>query len=167
MRLGAPGQPPAQMPPIGAQVPGQQPAVPGAPPTTFGLPPMAPLRGPPPGQTGQGPPAGAFGIPPGVGGVGVGVGGVVGAVGGPQQGAPLAGPRIPGEGLDPTPDPLFICPRRPNIGTEGRPITLRANHFQITMPRGFLHHYDVTITPDKCPRKINRYVLFKIMNIWL
>ena len=27
------------------------------------------------------------------------------------------------------------------------------------MPRGFLHHYDVTITPDKCPRKINREII--------
>jgi len=55
--------------------------------------------------------------------------------------------------------PVFVCPRRPNIGTEGRIITLRANHFQITMPRGFLHHYDITITPDKCPRKINREII--------
>lgn len=55
--------------------------------------------------------------------------------------------------------PIFDCPRRPNIGTEGRPILLRANHFPITMPRGFLHHYDVTITPDKCPRKINREIV--------
>lgn len=52
--------------------------------------------------------------------------------------------------------PVFMCPRRPNLGTDGRAITLRANQFQITMPRGQLHHYDVTITPDKCPRKINR-----------
>ncbi|XP_015790047.1 protein argonaute-2 isoform X3 [Tetranychus urticae] len=56
-------------------------------------------------------------------------------------------------------DPAFICPRRPNIGTEGRPLLLRANHYQITMPRGFLHHYDVTISPDKCPRKINREII--------
>jgi eukaryotic translation initiation factor 2C len=55
--------------------------------------------------------------------------------------------------------PVFLCPRRPNIGTDGRLITLRANHFQITMPRGFLHHYDITITPDKCPRKINREII--------
>lgn len=27
------------------------------------------------------------------------------------------------------------------------------------MPRGFLHHYDVTITPDKCPRKVNREII--------
>lgn len=52
--------------------------------------------------------------------------------------------------------PVFSCPRRPNLGREGRPIGLRANHFQITMPRGFVHHYDINIQPDKCPRKVIR-----------
>ena len=32
-------------------------------------------------------------------------------------------------------NPIFFCPRRPNIGREGRPILLRANHVQINMPR--------------------------------
>ena len=27
--------------------------------------------------------------------------------------------------------PHFLCPRRPNLGREGRPIMLRANHFQV------------------------------------
>jgi eukaryotic translation initiation factor 2C len=52
-----------------------------------------------------------------------------------------------------------MCPRRPNLGREGRPILLKANHFQITMPRGFVHHYDVNIQPDKCPRKVNREII--------
>lgn len=56
-------------------------------------------------------------------------------------------------GTPPDP-PHFQCPRRPNLGREGRPIGLKANHFQISMPRGFVHHYDVTIQPDKCPRKV-------------
>ncbi|TGZ32205.1 Protein argonaute-2 [Temnothorax longispinosus] len=38
----------------------------------------------------------------------------------------------------PTELPMFTCPRRPNIGREGRPIGLRANHFQISMPRGYV-----------------------------
>ncbi|QQP41624.1 Argonaute1, partial [Caligus rogercresseyi] len=29
----------------------------------------------------------------------------------------------------------------------------------ITMPRGFIHHYSVSITPDKCPRKVNREII--------
>lgn len=68
-------------------------------------------------------------------------------------------PGVPGSSTLEVPPVIFVCPRRPNIGTDGRLITLRANHFQITMPRGFLHHYDITITPDKCPRKINREII--------
>ena len=26
------------------------------------------------------------------------------------------------------------------------------------MPKGFVHHYDVAIQPDKCPRRVNRSV---------
>lgn len=55
--------------------------------------------------------------------------------------------------------PTLTCPRRPNLGHEGRPIMLRANHFQISMPRGFVHHYDVNIQPDKCPRKVSSTLL--------
>ena len=33
----------------------------------------------------------------------------------------------PGDGSQ----PHFICPRRPNLGRDGRPIQLRANHFQV------------------------------------
>ncbi|XP_050315096.1 protein argonaute-2 isoform X3 [Anthonomus grandis grandis] len=59
----------------------------------------------------------------------------------------------------PAEPPVFQCPRRPNLGREGRPIGLKANHFQIGMPRGFVHHYDVNIQPDKCPRKVNREII--------
>ncbi|CAB0034814.1 unnamed protein product [Trichogramma brassicae] len=57
---------------------------------------------------------------------------------------------------------MFACPRRPNIGREGRVIGLRANHFQITMPRGYVHHYDINIQPDKCPRKS----IVKLLRLW-
>lgn len=67
----------------------------------------------------------------------------------------------------PSPEqPLFMCPRRPNIGREGRPIPLRANHFQITMPRGYIHHYHVSISPDKCPRKVNRDIIATMVNAY-
>lgn len=58
-----------------------------------------------------------------------------------------------------TEPPIFQCPRRPNLGREGRPIVLKANHFQITMPRGYVHHYDVNIQPDKCPRKVKNTII--------
>jgi len=54
----------------------------------------------------------------------------------------------------------FQCPLRPNHGTEGQTIQLRANHFQVRIPRGLIHHYDVSIQPDKCPRRVNRYQYF-------
>ena len=62
--------------------------------------------------------------------------------------------------------PVFRCPKRPNKGTEGRPLALRANHFQITMPRGLLYHYDITISPDKCPRKINREIIDIMVQVY-
>lgn len=65
-----------------------------------------------------------------------------------------SGTTITTVGGTPTEPPVFQCPRRPNLGREGRPIGLKANHFQITMPRGYVHHYDVNIQPDKCPRKV-------------
>ncbi|GFQ68100.1 protein argonaute-2 [Trichonephila clavata] len=76
----------------------------------------------------------------------------------PPAGAPSM-QQPPGGSQQPPDLPTFVCPRRPNLGTEGRPILLRANHFEIRMPRGYLHHYDVTITPDKCPRKVNREII--------
>ncbi|KAL0268325.1 UNVERIFIED_CONTAM: hypothetical protein PYX00_010313 [Menopon gallinae] len=95
---------------------------------------------PPPGPPGPGP---------------VGPPGAVGGPGGMVM-APAGGSHLPSA----PPDlPTFSCPRRPNIGREGRPIMLRANHFQISMPRGYVHHYDVNIQPDKCPRKVNREII--------
>uniref|UniRef100_A0A183T6C1 Protein argonaute-1 n=1 Tax=Schistocephalus solidus TaxID=70667 RepID=A0A183T6C1_SCHSO len=58
----------------------------------------------------------------------------------------------------------FEPPPRPGRGTEGRPIALRANHFEIRMPKGFLHHYDVAISPDKCPRRVNREIIETMVN---
>ena len=52
--------------------------------------------------------------------------------------------------------PNFTCPPRPNQGTDGKTILLKANHFQVAIPKGFIHHYDISITPDKCPRRVNR-----------
>lgn len=53
----------------------------------------------------------------------------------------------------------FMPPPRPSIGTEGKSIKLRANHFTIQIPKGFIFHYTVRIQPDKCPKRINRDIL--------
>lgn len=79
---------------------------------------------------------------------------------------PTQQPQPPPQPVQPTPElPVFVCPRRPNQGVEGRPIMLRANHFQINMPRGVIHHYDITIQPDKCPRKVNRLVFMIVTDM--
>ena len=62
--------------------------------------------------------------------------------------------------------PNFVCPRRPNLGRDGKPIMLKANHFQISMPRGYLHHYSISIVPDKCPRKVNRDIIETMVNAY-
>lgn len=121
---------------------------------------VAPLGGPTP----LGPaPVPLVGGPPPTAVASAAGGGAVAATGGVVVGGPPLPGGVPVQGgageLSQVVLPQFSCPRRPNVGTEGRPILLRANHFQISMPRGFLHHYDVTITPDKCPRKVNREII--------
>ena len=54
---------------------------------------------------------------------------------------------------------VFTHPLRPNNGTVGRTIPLRANYFQVQIPNSDLHHYDVDIKPDKCPRRVNREIV--------
>uniref|UniRef100_A0A1B6FIG6 PAZ domain-containing protein n=1 Tax=Cuerna arida TaxID=1464854 RepID=A0A1B6FIG6_9HEMI len=104
---------------------------------------MTDVTAPPPGPAGAPPgpvaPPGTVAVPPG-------------ALG-------LLPPTQPHQPPQPPDLPMFNCPRRPNLGREGRPIVLRANHFQISMPRGFVHHYDINIQPDKCPRKVNREII--------
>ena len=41
----------------------------------------------------------------------------------------------------------------------GRQIALRANFFKVRLPQGVIHHYDISILPDKCPRRVNRDVV--------
>ncbi|PIK49325.1 eukaryotic translation initiation factor 2c [Apostichopus japonicus] len=104
---------------------------------------------------------------------------VAGGPGGPARGAPASGPGVPGQGGPAAPPPApggqigqppvqspspplmdqVLLPRRPGIGLEGRKILLRANHFQMKIPHGDIYHYDVTISPEKCPRRVNREVI--------
>jgi eukaryotic translation initiation factor 2C len=97
------------------------------------------------------PPSLAPGAPIGSGGPG----GLPMGPGGPM------GPGDDGSGGPPGPPvaPQFQCPRRPNIGMEGRSIVLKANHFKVGMPPTNIHHYQIEIQPDKCPRKVNRDIV--------
>lgn len=54
------------------------------------------------------------------------------------------------------PTSLFQPPRRPGLGTVGKPIRLLANHFQVQIPKIDVYHYDVDIKPEKRPRRVNR-----------
>ncbi len=59
----------------------------------------------------------------------------------------------------PYPPPLqqvFQAPRRPGVGTVGKPIKLLANYFEVEIPKIDVFHYEVDIKPDKCPRRVNR-----------
>ncbi len=41
---------------------------------------------------------------------------------------------------------------------------LKANHFQVVIPSNLLiHYYDVSIQPEKCPRRVNREVIDTLM----
>nr|XP_009684147.1 PREDICTED: protein argonaute-1-like [Struthio camelus australis] len=51
---------------------------------------------------------------------------------------------------------VFQAPRRPGIGTVGKPIKLLANYFEVDIPKIDVFHYEVDIKPDKCPRRVNR-----------
>ena len=59
----------------------------------------------------------------------------------------------------PVDDLHFQPPLRPNSGNVGKPIWLKANYFKVSIPTGEIQHYDVEIKPDKCPRRVNRFVL--------
>ncbi|KAG8506841.1 Protein argonaute-4 [Galemys pyrenaicus] len=63
-----------------------------------------------------------------------------------------------GPGTGP-PTSLFQPPRRPGLGTVGKPIRLLANHFQVQIPKIDVYHYDVDIKPEKRPRRVNREVV--------
>ena len=56
-------------------------------------------------------------------------------------------------------------PKRPGYGKVGRSIKLRANFFRMDIsPRlSDLYHYDVEITPDRCPRMVKRDVVNEIV----
>eukprot|EP00102_Acyrthosiphon_pisum_P021378 XP_016658588.1 PREDICTED: protein argonaute-2-like [Acyrthosiphon pisum] len=62
--------------------------------------------------------------------------------------------------------PVFNHPCRPNLGREGRPIRLRTNHFQVSMPRSYIQHYVIYIKPENCPRRVNREIIKIMVNAY-
>lgn len=60
----------------------------------------------------------------------------------------------------------FAPPKRPNFGTVGKTIALRTNFFQVRLPRGDIHRYDLSMSPDKCRRLVNRDVVKAMVNTY-
>lgn len=62
----------------------------------------------------------------------------------------------------PAPPPIqgyaFKPPPRPDFGTSGRTIKLQANFFEMDIPKIDIYHYELDIKPEKCPRRVNRYL---------
>lgn len=52
----------------------------------------------------------------------------------------------------------FKPPPRPDFGTSGRTIKLQANFFEMDIPKIDIFHYELDIKPEKCPRRVNRYI---------
>lgn len=49
--------------------------------------------------------------------------------------------------------------QRPGLGNEGRRLSVKTNYFALTsLPQADVHHYDVSITPEKCPIELYRRV---------
>ncbi|XP_023346536.1 protein argonaute-1 isoform X2 [Eurytemora carolleeae] len=53
----------------------------------------------------------------------------------------------------------FHAQRRPALGQEGKPISLRANHLEVSVKPGYIYQYNVNITPGGCPRRVNREIV--------
>ena len=56
-------------------------------------------------------------------------------------------------------------PKRPGHGFVGRPIKLRTNFFRLNISPKLtdLYHYDVEITPNKCPKAVKRDVVREVV----
>lgn len=65
----------------------------------------------------------------------------------------------------------FKPPPRPDFGTSGRTIKLQANFFEMDIPKIDIYHYELDIKPEKCPRRVNRYLslhpLQVVTDAWL
>ena len=82
----------------------------------------------------------------------------------PSPSPPASGPPSPGMASSPgvappPPGHAFPAPRRPSFGAAGRPISLRANHLEVSLRPGYMYCYRVTIQPSGCPRRVNREIV--------
>ncbi|OIW05841.1 hypothetical protein TanjilG_23627 [Lupinus angustifolius] len=57
-------------------------------------------------------------------------------------------------------------PNRPNYGTLGKKIRIRANHFLVQVADRDLHHYDVAINPEVTSKKVNRDIMTQLVETY-
>ena len=58
----------------------------------------------------------------------------------------------------------FVAPRRPALGVEGRTISLRANHLEVSVRPGYIYQHRVSIMPGQCKTSNKRaYIVLKFI----
>ncbi|MES1903646.1 MAG: argonaute 1, partial [Paramarteilia canceri] len=53
---------------------------------------------------------------------------------------------------------------RPNNGQNGKPILVKANHFQLKIKPKLIYHYSLKIIPEKCSKRLNREIVEYFVN---
>ncbi|TFY68234.1 hypothetical protein EVJ58_g1134 [Rhodofomes roseus] len=104
----------------------------------------------PPRRSGRGR-AGPTGGPPGP---------AAGRGGAPALGAAAGhGPQVPAQHVQ------AVGVRRPPPGISGRRIMVTTNHYAVEMATGKIHHYDVVITPDNLPVRVNFLLVTRLQEV--
>ncbi|KAL6202913.1 hypothetical protein ACLB2K_026617 [Fragaria x ananassa] len=68
--------------------------------------------------------------------------------------------------LPPSSDKAVRFPARPQFGTVGKRIQVRANHFLVDIAERDLHHYDVSISPEVPSKKTNRDIINQLVKMY-
>ncbi|KAJ4841784.1 argonaute 5 [Turnera subulata] len=66
----------------------------------------------------------------------------------------------------PSSSKALVPPKRPGLGTRGRQIMVKANHFAVQIADKDLYHYDVTISPEVTSKKVNRDVISTLVELY-
>ncbi|KAI9001051.1 argonaute-like protein [Trametes punicea] len=99
-----------------------------------------------------------------------------GGPGGPRGGPRVSGPAIPASrasGAAPTgglPDTsrhiTTVGVKRAAFGTSGRSIQVHTNHFEVRIPEGHIHHYDVISPSEKTlPARLNMEIVERLQTV--
>ncbi|TVU44552.1 hypothetical protein EJB05_03997 [Eragrostis curvula] len=87
------------------------------------------------------------------------------AVAAAQVGKDAAAEDAPEVDLAPVSKKGMAHPARPGVGTVGKKVMIRANHFLVDVADNNLFHYDVSINPESKSRQTNREVLNELIKL--